>query len=556
MKLLASCRTIHSTAIRFFTILFDCNLIALLFPIACAAIVHYQVVHAFFNTDDFIHLFQIANDSFVNFLFDRFGSHLYIFRNLVFYLMYKLFGMHSVYYFWIVFLTHLACVFMLYRLIAIVTENIILASMAAAVWGICPINHATLSWYSAFGVLLMTFFFAWILYLVISVGKGLQQPTVLILLKLNIFMFFVGSSFSIGLSLVLGIPFLFWILLKSSRERLKVIGGTTPAFFLIAMLAISGYQPDSVIVVHDHYSITDAINFYLSNPNTMLLAILLSIGFVTYCLYCSAAFPFLFFVSDTSPSGFLTSPSGTNLLIVECVGFILIIVYLSRLLKKSFLRKQSYHFAFFFSLLIIYGSVSFGRTQFFIDHDMFSLWSTTIARYHYIGSLVMVALLSVVIIDQLEMRPILQRTLLYFFIIIILSVYPSYYNIRLFDRSNTSKIAKHFNGQAALTLYQNTISDIVEDVRMYPPNSTAFISNTMKGRFNYILFNERDFPKRAAVYTISYPDEFLLGRKVRFVEPDMELIKEFREKRQSWLVTKLLVSPNEALEMSTGLSNK
>src|SRR4051794_25632054 len=78
------------------------NVWAAAFPLYTSLLVQSQVLNKFFYRDDFLHFFQIGNWPPLEFIFSTNGGHLYIVRNLVFYLSYKIFGVSPLPFFAIV----------------------------------------------------------------------------------------------------------------------------------------------------------------------------------------------------------------------------------------------------------------------------------------------------------------------------------------------------------------------------------------------------------------------------------------------------------------------
>jgi hypothetical protein len=120
----------------------------------CAA-VYFPITRSYFFADDFLNLYGIVNDRPLQYLVTPNGGHMLMMRNAIFYLTFQLFGPQPQYYYWSVFLTHLLNVYLLFRLVRLVTDSARLASFGAALWGISPSNEGTLGWYSVYGHVLV-----------------------------------------------------------------------------------------------------------------------------------------------------------------------------------------------------------------------------------------------------------------------------------------------------------------------------------------------------------------------------------------------------------------
>src|SRR6185295_3634887 len=85
-------------------------------PLLLSAIVFHGILQNYFYTDDFLHLYQIAEDPW-RFLVEPYAGHVYLTRNAIFWASAALFDGHPEPYFWIVLATHLLNVYLLFRLL-------------------------------------------------------------------------------------------------------------------------------------------------------------------------------------------------------------------------------------------------------------------------------------------------------------------------------------------------------------------------------------------------------------------------------------------------------
>ncbi len=123
----------------------------LLLPLAFSAFVYRRLTHVYFFADDFLNLFRIVNDDLVQYLLLPHGGHLLATRNALFFAFYWAFGMRAEYWFWVVLITHLVNVYLLFRTIRWLTGSARLAAFGAALWGTCPVQVGALGWYSVYG---------------------------------------------------------------------------------------------------------------------------------------------------------------------------------------------------------------------------------------------------------------------------------------------------------------------------------------------------------------------------------------------------------------------
>jgi len=69
------------------------------------AVVYFPLTKNYFVYDDFLDLYEISNESVWTYLIRVHGGHVYLVRNLIFYLCHRLFGAEAAYYFWVVLIT-------------------------------------------------------------------------------------------------------------------------------------------------------------------------------------------------------------------------------------------------------------------------------------------------------------------------------------------------------------------------------------------------------------------------------------------------------------------
>lgn len=506
------------------------------FPIFCAAVVHFRILDTFFRLDDYIHLFQIANDNFLNFLFDRFGGHLYITRNFVFYCMYKLFGTHSIYYFLIILLTHLINVYLLFEMLSMMIDDTTVASIGATIWGMSPINYVTLSWCSAFGVVMLATFFLLIIIEILRIAQGVYKLTKYRFLRLNLFGFAIASSYGFGITLVCILPVLAWILIPNKELRYKTALSIVPAVILsIVLFFLINYLP-FITTTRDNGFVFDTIRGYLLNPSFLYPAIKFFFGLILYSLYCMAAFPLSFIIPNTFPNP-LTNVSFSNLFITEVIVCLIVVISNLYLWNKISLHKKRYYYFAIVALTGIYPLITIGRAQFFVLFNLFSPWVATTPRYHYSGFIIMISLVCLLLSEfRLHFAKVRKIIGLVSLGIITISIYPSFQKAPLLDINLSDKERVIFN---------SAISEIEKEVLKYPLRSKVYLPNRLEPSFFLFHPAEVDFPGRAAVYMLKFPDNELFGRRVYFVEENAEVIRKVRQ-RDDWRIAQLLIAPGEA----------
>ena len=94
----------------------------LIVSITAVLIANVQVLSTFFWRDDFLHFYQIANWNPLEFIFLPYGNQFFPFRQLIYYGLFKIFGLNSLIYFSIVLLTHISITYILSLLSGIIRE--------------------------------------------------------------------------------------------------------------------------------------------------------------------------------------------------------------------------------------------------------------------------------------------------------------------------------------------------------------------------------------------------------------------------------------------------
>ena len=155
-------------------------------------------------------------------------------------------------------------------------------------------------------------------------------------------------------------------------------------------------------------------------------------------------------------------------------------------------------------------------------------------RYYYVIFIIVVTMLVLMADELLDIFPKTAKAIVPIFLIVIaLSICPSINLAKKID------VLKNLINEKQL--YINTIADIEKTIRVYPEGSSAFIDNKMNGNFSFIILSEIDFPGKAAVFSIKYPNNTVEGRRVYFVEKDCRVADKNIEKK-NWRISSLIVS--------------
>jgi len=491
----------------------------LIISLAVVLIVNFQLLSSFFFEDDFVHFYRISNWHPLEFIFSNIGGHLFIFRNLIIYCMFKLFGLNSVAYFLTVLLTHLGSAYILYKIIYLLTDKPSLAAAGMMIWGICPVNYATLAWYAAYGQVIIGFFFLLFLYDLLRIERGKILFSMNIVIRWSIYLFLMAASYGTGLAIACLSPVVIVIILWKNDQKWKLAASMFPVIALILFLFI----------------FKDSIYYFLSgqirNSNPVALGVALNyyrfilkmfIGMFAYGIYCMASFPLLF-VSST-----MQYPTAAIFISIPVVILFIVLFFRS----KECRRRHYVVLSIFFLGLI--GLTAYAKAPIFKILNIPISFASLSNRYYYVIFIIVILMLVLMADELLDIFPKIAKVIVPIVLIVIaISIYPSIDLAKRIDFTNTSVKAKE--------IYYNTIADIERIIKAYPEGSSVFIDNKMNDPIPLFFPSDTDFPGKAAIFSIKYPNNTVEGRRVYFVENDCRVADENIEKRK-WRISSLLVS--------------
>ena len=130
--------------------------LALVVALLASAFVYAPIRESFFIWDDFYNFLMVCDEGALRFIVTPMAGHMLYVRNAVLALSWTLFGLSAAPYFWLVLVTHLVNVWLLFRLVIRLTERPVAAAAVAVLWGTCPLHVEPLAWYAVFGQVLAT----------------------------------------------------------------------------------------------------------------------------------------------------------------------------------------------------------------------------------------------------------------------------------------------------------------------------------------------------------------------------------------------------------------
>jgi hypothetical protein len=493
-------------------------------------LLNYHLLFTFFHEDDFYHLYQIANGKPLEFIFYPIGGHLYIFRNVIFYCMFKLVGLKPIAFFSIALVTHLLNAFILYKIIQLLTGKTLLASVGTMMWGVSPINYSTIGWYSAYGHLLVVLFFLLFLYDLLKYEKDNKTYSMSIAIRWTIYLLLAACSYGPGVILALLAPITIAIILWKNDSKWRIALSASPVFVMVLLLIIFNNHiyrifSGELSPYAQHVEIGNAIKHYKAITE-------LSAWMYINSVFWLNALPLLFGL----PIMFLKNQyrmPGEIIEYTECGIAISITVLLMVLIVRSNGERFRRYVVFCFLAVGIIGLIACARAPGAAEQH-FPIVLLSYTKHWYYALMVLFILIMVLMADQvLEAFPRITKVIgAYVSIVIVIIIYISLGYSKIVHNDPVMTKAKK--------TYYDTVNDIKKKIRSYPEGSTVYIDNKMKKRLDFI-FPDADFPGKAAVFAITYPTNTVEGRRVFFVENDCNIADRSLAKKD-WRISSLMVS--------------
>ncbi|PKN89106.1 MAG: hypothetical protein CVU51_01860 [Deltaproteobacteria bacterium HGW-Deltaproteobacteria-1] len=495
----------------------------LIVALAVVLTVNYQLLFTFFWRDDFLHFYQIANWNPLEFIFLPYGNQFFPFRQLIYYCLFKLFGVNSVVYFSIVLLTHVGSTYILYKIIHLLTGKPLLAAAGTMIWAIHPGNYASLAYFPAYGQNLTGFLFLLFLYDLIRIEKDKISLSTITTIRWSIYIIIMATSYGTGLAIACLSPIIIIMILWENGKKWKTAASMLPIIVVILLLF---FFKDSIYYYFSgevYNSTPVALSVALNNYKIILE---MFIRMCAYGIYCMVAFPIL--VLTYNPSGTPQYPLIAFFISIPVV--ILFIVMFSR--SKEYKRHYAVLSILFLGLI---GLHAYGRATLYQSFGFPINVASMTFRYYYFIFLLVTLILSLMADELDDIYPkIAKVTVPFVFIIIAISIYPSINLAKIIDVMAAASVNER-------KLYYETIADIEKTLRAYPTGSSVFIDNTMKNHFSIFLPSSTDFPGKAAVFAIGYPNNTTEGRRVYFIEKDCRVAQDNLAKK-NWRISSLMLS--------------
>lgn len=468
-------------------------------PIGLSVLVFYPILRNYFFGDDLYNLYQIVNAPLGTYLLTPYGGHVLVARNFVFYICYQLFGTQAQGYFWLVLLTHLLNVALLYGILRLLTGSRRLAAFGAALWGSAPLHDGSLGWYSVYGNVMAATVTLWLLRDLAHAATRQRLATSRLLLW-PVLLFIGCTSFGVGLAVALVFPLLVLFIHPSGPGKARAVlcsalvaATILPAYFAVHRLMLT---PEAAAVA------TSTLNLGTLTVWQPMLAMLADLA--GYGLYSVA-------VRDCTTRLEYTSGVGLAMIVaLIAVGGLAV--------ARGDRRTRGVLFACAVLAFATFGVVVAGRGV---------LWGERFylaTRYQYVPLIGIVIGLCVTLAAMDSWRPL-----------------PAYFKNAALSLWVVAAVAVHLAFSPGIDHHEKPrrateieVNEMRRLIRTTPAGQDVYITNQVfHGVGPMLMRNPSMFPGWAAAFTIFFPSNVVDGRRVFFVEADSEVRAATRDGRRT-----------------------
>lgn len=204
--------------------------------LAGAALVHWPALHSDFRHDDWLTFYQAANLRPLDFILLPHGGHLMMTRNAIHLAFFELFDLDPFPYFAASVATHLVNVALLFVLARRLAKSNAIAAFVAALWGMAPVQQASVNWVALYGNMTVATFTLWPLVELAQLAAEKRRPGGWAIARWCVLLAAAATSFGPGFAAALAAPAVAWLLLppESGRNRVAIaLGGLTLALVAV-----------------------------------------------------------------------------------------------------------------------------------------------------------------------------------------------------------------------------------------------------------------------------------------------------------------------------------
>jgi hypothetical protein len=455
--------------------------------LAVTAAVYAPIIHSYFRSDDFLHLYDMVNRPLLDFLIKPHGGHLFFTRNAVFWLWHELFGVRASWYFALVLLNHVVNAWLLFGIVERVSGRTWLAWGAALLWGTAPIHGEVLGWYSVHGQVLLATAVLLLLRCVIEAADRDRPVSTRELVVWLLLLVAAGTCYGSGLGVALVFPVVAALLLPAPRRAVIVL---VTLWFVVPLLFVADHWLWAHLAGEDF----EAVPSFAPGPREWVSVGTLLLGMLGTGVKVVQFDPLAF--------GWQLPDPGES---VALAAFVVLVV---AALVAARSRERRLMLVFVLVALAMYGPIAAGRVG-LARLLAFTGDQAAQPRHHYAGPLPLLLASCLAVHVLTRGRRIGESVRTFGLVAVVVLVIGGWLR-------GTRRLDLH---EAARDETQVTVAAIRAAIAAAPPGADVVLRNR---RFQSVgpLAPPVAFPGWAAVFTIFFPGNRVDGHRVYFVEPD------------------------------------
>lgn len=467
--------------------------IALVVALVATFVVWRPTLDTYFFADDFLLLYDARNGAPLEFILTPYGGHLYWTRNILFIVLERLFGPDPRPYFAISLLTQLLNVGLLFAVLHAWTRRPILAGFWATLWGTCPLNNGTLTWFATHGQMLVASIVLVLLWRAAVLERRGETPGTGAAWLVVAGLVLGATCYGVGVGAALAVPLAALLLFPRMTWRTRLV--LCIPIVLVPVLYVAGQQIYALFYERSTGQIATSRLLQFIPDQILLTAHLLAHGL--------AGLVGGFLTPQRDLPGPMLAAAGA----VGALGLIAAFVTGDAASRRRLL-------AVFLILGAVTGIIAVGRA-----HMIFMMGGTmakaaATPRYQYLGPLFLALLAGLVCAQAAGRRPVARAGAVLAVLLLLADarLYATAFQ-RAFWRVDTH--AWTYRETMAL------IKQVQDAVAAVPPGTTVVLPNKRFASVGPVFMQTPDlFPRAAGAFIAMFPEDSVDGRPVRFAESD------------------------------------
>jgi hypothetical protein len=467
--------------------------IALLVALVATFVVWRPALDTYFFADDFLLLYDARNGAPLEFILTPYGGHLYWTRNVLFILLERLFGSDPRPYFALSLLNQLLNVGLLFAVLYTWTRRPILAGFWAALWGTCPLNNGTLTWFATHGQMMVASIVLLLLWGAAILerrgetpGRGAAWVTVAALV--------IGATcYGVGVGAAIAVPLAALLLFPRMTTRTRVI--VCIPIVLVPVLYVAGQQIYALFAQRSTGQVATSRLLHYVPDQIVLTGHLLAHGLAGLV------------------AGFLTPQRDLPPALVGGVGVAGALALIVAFVTGDWPVRRRL-LAVFLIIGAVTGIIAVGRAHMIWMMGGTMAKAASTPRYQYLGPLFLALLAGLVCAQAARRR---QLAIAGAVLAVLFLAVDARFFTQAFQRAFWRVDTHGWTYRETMAL----IKQVKDAVAAAPPGATVVIPNKRFASVGPVFMNTPDlFPGAAAAFITMFPADTVDGRQVRFAEAD------------------------------------